>query len=491
MCSILCFFFLLCIGISNLKAESIVASLTELEKAFIEVAKTVKPAVVNLSAEKKIIQRQPWIESPFSFEFIPQDDFFREFFRQFERMLPPRVYEQILRSLGSGVIIREDGYILTNNHVIEGYEPQDITVTLDDGRKFKVSKIVGKDKQTDLAVIKIDATNLPVAKLGDSQNLQVGQIVLAIGNPFGFSESVTQGIISALGRKAKTEVRIPQSEYEYDYIQTDAPINPGSSGGPLVNLKGEVIGINSAIATGGARQYAGIGFAIPIHLAKKVIGDLIEKGRVIRGWIGVQIQELTDEMVQHYGLKEKKGVLVVDVFEGQPASEAGIKQDDIIIEFNGKPVNSVDELRTTVQATKIGEKVPVKIIRDGKEKILYVQVKERTETEEVLTKDSLTKYGMTLQTLTKELASKLEVEYTEGIIVTEVEYNSPASIAGIQKGDVIFKVNRSPVKTINEFNTLTKDTKPGDSILLHIKRGKQIAIIVLKVPTEEEKQKEK
>ncbi|MCX7918384.1 MAG: DegQ family serine endoprotease [bacterium] len=463
--------------------ENVISAAEALEKAFVEVAKKVKPAVVNISTEKTVLTRS---SNPFWFDPFGDDEFFKQFEPFFRRMVPPEVQKRVIPSLGSGVIVRDDGYILTNNHMVDGLdlEKDKIIVTLADGRKFTNVKVVGKDPKTDVAVIKVDGDNLPTAKLGDSNTVQVGQIVIAIGNPFGLAESVTQGIVSALGRS------IGLADYE-DYIQTDAPINPGNSGGPLVNLRGEVIGINAAIKTGGIAQNAGIGFAIPINLAKKVMGDLIESGKVVRGWLGVQLnpEEIDEKMAKALGLKEKKGALIANVLEG-PAKEAGIEPGDVIIEINGVPVNSNTELRNLVAQAKVGEKVPVKLIRDGKEKIVIVKIAERTEDVELASKDAATKWGLTVQTFTKELAQQLNLSFEEGLVVTEVKSKSLADEAGFQKNDIIIKINNKPVKEIKEFNDISKEIKPGDSVKFYLKRGNGYMFIILQIPEKKEEKKE-
>ncbi|MFB3896901.1 MAG: DegQ family serine endoprotease [bacterium] len=470
--------------------ESYLAAAEGLEKAFIEVAKKVKPAVVNISTEKTVTRNV----SPFGFNPFGDDDFFKQFEPFFRRSMPPDVQKQIQSSLGSGVIVREDGYILTNNHMVEGLDPEKdkITVTLGDGRKFTKVKVIGKDPNTDVAVIKVEGENLPTAKLGDSSQVQVGQIVIAIGNPFGLNESVTQGIVSALGRS------IGLTQYE-DYIQTDASINPGNSGGPLVNLHGEVIGINAAISTGGAQQSAGVGFAIPVNLAKRIMGDLIETGKVVRGWLGVQLQELTPELAKSFGLSDKKGALIASVFEG-PAKDAGIESGDVIVEFNGVPVNSSSELRNLVAQAKVNDKVPVKLIRKGKEKTVTVKIAERTEEVEKLagsttpgSADTVTKWGITAQTMTKDLADKLKIGFVEGLLITEIKPNSFADNAGLMKNDIILKLNDTPVKDIKSFNDTVKDIKPGDSVMFYVKRGDGFMFSLVQIPVEkkEEKKEEK
>lgn len=326
-------------------------------QSFADLVEKVKPAVVNISTETTV--RIPG--NPFRHFFGPDEEGpFGDFFKRFFGDIPDRELKQ--QSLGSGFIIDKDGYIITNNHVVEGAD--EIKVKLADKREFK-AKVVGRDPKTDLALIKISSIfkDLPTLPLGDSDKIRVGDWVLAIGNPFGLEHTVTQGIISATGRV------IGSGPYD-NFLQTDAPINPGNSGGPLINLKGEVIGINTAIIASGQ----GIGFAIPSNMAKTVITQLKEKGKVIRGWIGVSIQTLTPELAQSFGLKETRGALVADVVPGGPADKAGLKRGDIIISFDGKEINEMSELPKIVAETPIGKTVNVKIIRNGKEKILKMTI---------------------------------------------------------------------------------------------------------------------
>jgi len=327
---------------------------------FVEVARATRPAVVNISTTKVIKYRggpsTPFFDDPFFRHFFG-DDFFREF------RIPRERREQ---SLGSGVIVNQDGYIVTNNHVVEG--ASEIKVLLGDNREFS-GRVAATDPRTDVAVIKISEHNLPTILWGDSDRLQVGEWVLAIGNPFGLTQTVTAGIISATGR-----ANVGIADYE-DFIQTDAAINPGNSGGALVNVRGELIGINTAIfsRSGG---YMGIGFAIPSNMVREVMESLVKKGKVTRGWLGVQIQPLTPELAEKFGLKDTRGILVSDVSENSPAAEAGMKRGDIILEFDGKRVEDPVHLRNGVAHTEPGKKVPVKIWRKGKEMVLNVKIEE-------------------------------------------------------------------------------------------------------------------
>ncbi|MBM3213205.1 Do family serine endopeptidase, partial [Candidatus Poribacteria bacterium] len=339
------------------------SGLRSLNAAFIKVAKEVNPSVVNIStkSEIKTPSRRSQSRRPDN-EWDPFRDFFGdEFFKRF--FDTPQ--SQTKRSLGSGVIISEDGYILTNSHVVS--DADEIKVTLD-GKKEYDAKIIGADKDTDVAVIKIDANKLPFARLGDSDKLQVGEWVLAIGNPLRLSHTVTAGIISAIGRS-----NVGLANYE-NFIQTDASINPGNSGGPLVNIEGEVIGINTAIATAGTPGNIGIGFAIPINMAIEIKDQLTKKGKVTRGWLGIQLQDIDSDIAEKYGLKEAKGVLVAMVFDDSPAGKAGIKAGDLIIEFNGKNVEDGSHLKRLVASAGPNESVEVKVIRDKKERVFDVKL---------------------------------------------------------------------------------------------------------------------
>lgn len=444
----------------------------KMEDAVINVAHTTGKAVVSISTERtekvKGCRREFYFRSPFSSQF-GEDDPFRRFFDDFFGQLPDREYKQM--GLGSGVIIDSKGYILTNQHVID--EAEKITVTLSDGRNFK-AVIKGQDQRSDLAIIQINAHNLPVASLGDSDNLKIGQWAVAIGNPFGFAmqnpePTVTVGVISALHRSLGRSLG---RERDYsDLIQTDAAINPGNSGGPLVNLKGEVIGINVAIfsTTGG---YEGVGFAIPINNAKKIISQLIEGKKIVYGWFGVTVQDLTDELAKYFGLPDKNGALVVGVLEDSPAQKAGIKESDIIKQFDQKTVNNVRELLNIVGGTQVGRKAKVAVIRDKKEMTLEVEVAKRPENLEETSAGSVSFgswRGLKVEELNAEAARRLGVEENNGVVVVDVEPNSPADEAGIIAGDVILEINKQDIKNTSDYQGITKDLR-GD-VLVKLSRG--------------------
>lgn len=430
-------------------------------QSFADLVEKVKPAVVNISTEKTV--RIPG--SPFRHFF--GDEPFRDFFKWFFEDIPDRELKQ--QSLGSGFIIDKDGYIITNNHVVEGAD--EIRVKLADGREFK-ARVVGRDPKTDLALIKITTLfkDLPVLTLGDSDKIRVGDWVLAIGNPFGLEHTVTQGIISATGRV------IGAGPYD-NFLQTDAPINPGNSGGPLINLNGEVIGINTAIIATGQ----GIGFAIPSNLAKNVISQLKEKGKVIRGWLGVSVQSITPEIAASLGLKNESGALVTDVVSGSPADLAGIKRGDVIVSFNGKEIKKMLDLPRLVAETPAGKRVEIKIIRDGKENILSATISEQKEGR--ITFKGLTigeQLGINVHDITPQLARQFNLKDRSGVVVIDVLPNSLADEAGIEVGDIIKEINKNPVKNLKDYEALIERVNKDKPLLFLIKRGNQTLYISIR-----------
>ena len=425
-------------------------------KSFADLAEKVTPAVVNISTTSTV--KVPG--NPFRHYFGNEEDNpFGDLFKQFHD-LPDHEMKQ--QSLGSGFIISKDGFIITNNHMVE--DSTEIKVKLSDGRELKV-KVVGRDPKTDLALLKISSLfeNLPVLALGDSEKMRVGDWVIAVGNPFGLEHTVTQGIISATGRV------IGSGPYD-NFLQTDAPINPGNSGGPLVNLRGEVIGINTAIFSGGQ----GIGFAIPSAVARSVVAQLKQKGRVVRGWIGVSIQTVTPEIAKSFGLKEPRGALVGDVDPAGPAGQGGLRQGDIIVSFAGHQVKNANDLPRLVAETPVGKRVPVVVLRDGKEIQVTLKVEELTEEKVASPSPSpVPSLGMQVESLTEQLRLQAGIEEDSGVVVTEVEPGGSADDAGVQVGDVIKELNRKPVKDLSDYRAALGAAKKGSPLLLLLKRGKQ------------------
>lgn len=441
-----------------------VDALRQIGKAFATIAEKASPAVVGLKTKKTVTRDYPTLRKrPFGDQFDPfEDDFFDYFFRRRSphRRSPRPKYRQ--HAQGSGFIISHDGYILTNNHLVG--DADEITVKFADDREF-TAEIIGTDPESDVAVIKINADNLPTLELADSDALEVGEWVIAIGNPFGLSHTVTAGIVSAKGRS-----NVGLTTYE-DYIQTDAAINPGNSGGPLLNIDGKVVGINTAIVTGYSnyRGNIGIGFAIPVNMAKTVYGQLIEGGTVVRGFLGVNIQDLTPELAKSFGLEDTKGVLIPNVNEDSAADKAGIKQGDIVVEFEGEPVEKARKLQNRVAMLKPGTKVKMIILRDGKRKELTVELGERPPIEQIAAgrSDTLEKLGLTVQNLTEELAQRFGYRDLEGVIVTWVGPDSEAARKGITPGTLIMEVDRKPVKNTKDFNkAIEKAGKEGTVLLL-------------------------
>jgi serine protease Do len=434
-------------------------------QSFADLVERVKPAVVNISTTS--IVKVPG--GPFRNFFDGGDGGpFGDFFHQFFGEVPDQELKQ--QSLGSGFIIDKEGYIITNNHVVEGAE--EIKVKLADGREFK-AKVVGRDQKTDLALIKISSffENLPSVPLGDSDQMRVGDWVLAIGNPFGLEETVTQGIISATGRV------IGSGPYD-NFLQTDAPINPGNSGGPLINLRGEVIGINTAIIQSGQ----GIGFSVPINVAKNIVPQLKKEGKVTRGWIGVSVQSITPEIAQAFGIKGTAGALVGDVVPGGPADEAGMKRGDVILSFGGKDIRKMSDLPLMVAETPVGKTVEVKIMRGGKELTLHLKIVEmpagKIPSVVSPTAESL---GLKVENITPMIANELGLKDRSGVVVVGVAPGSAADDAGIQTGDVIKEVNREVVKSVDDYNGAMKKTGKNKPLLLLLKRGAQAFYVTIRL----------
>jgi serine protease Do len=425
-----------------------------LSRVFVGVAAKVKPAVVNISTEKVTS------DAPFEHPGLggPLDDFFERFFGG------PHG-EQRRRSLGSGVIVDSRGYILTNNHVVE--KADEIEVQLSDERSF-AAEVVGADPETDLAVIRIKSDEeFPFALLGDSNELVVGEWVLAIGNPFGFGHTVTAGIVSAKGRS------IQQGAYD-DFIQTDAAINPGNSGGPLVDMKGQVVGINSNIisASGGSM---GIGFAIPSNLGRKIYDQLVEYGSVTRGWLGVGIQKLTPELARSFKLESEKGAVVSEVLgDDSPAAKAGLQAGDVIVELNGKKVDSDTALVQTVADVRPGETVEIKFYRDGKLKATSVTLGTRAKNlaarAEQSEQSERGRLGVSVQDLTPQLASQLGTSTRAGVVILGIDPAGPAADAGLRRGDIILEANREPVAGVDDLEQEITKVDAGGDLLLRVER---------------------
>jgi serine protease Do len=435
---------------------------------FVDLAKHVKPAVVNIST-KRVVKGGGRVFRQFSpRERDPFRDFFGEdFFNRFFGETPQRDFVQ--RSLGSGFIIDHAGHIITNNHVIEG--ASEIRVRLSTGKEFD-AEVVGRDPKTDLALIKIKSRGeLPIVDLGDSSKLEIGEWVMAIGNPFGLSHTVTVGIVSAKGRV------IGSGPYD-DFIQTDASINPGNSGGPLFNLQGEVIGINTAIVASGQ----GIGFAIPINVAKEVIPQLKKQGKVTRGGIGVYVQKMTDDLAKSFKLEKARGALVADVIAGGAAETGGIHRGDVILKFDGKPIEEMNELPRIVAATPVGKEVQVEIWREGKPLTVKVKVGELKDEPVAQAEEKMeVDLGMSVQEITPEMARQLLLREPGGVLVSQVEPGGTADEAGVQRGDVIWEINGKGIRSLADYRERIGRVKKGEILRLLIKRGERNLYLTIRV----------
>ena len=440
-------------------------------ESFSELAETARPGVVNIRTVKTIKGGSPVFRHFFGNPFGGNRNPFDEFFGPFQGDGQQRDFKQ--RSLGSGFLIDGDGFIVTNNHVIE--DADQIKVIMADDKEFD-AELVGRDPKTDLALIRIEgAQNLKPIELGDSENLKVGTWVVAIGSPFGLEQTVTAGIVSAKGRI------IGSGPYD-DFIQTDASINPGNSGGPLLNMDGKVVGINTAIIASGQ----GIGFAIPINLAKGIIDQLKAKGEVTRGWLGVGIQDLTPELADYYGLKAEKGVLVTQVFEGDPADRAGIKVNDIILSVDGERVSTGRELSAMIANTPVGRKIKIDMIRDGKKKALTVTLAKRDDDEQTVATQSRDndELGIEVTDLDSDIARRFGIDGNEnGVLVTDVKDGSLAREADVRPGDIIKEINRTVVKDRNDFIRLMKKNNDSETIQLLVKR-RNAGYVVVKIERE-------
>ncbi|MEA3329044.1 MAG: Do family serine endopeptidase [Candidatus Omnitrophota bacterium] len=441
------------------------------ENAFTLIARDVYPAVVSITTThiEKLGGSGYRRSSPFG-----EDDFFDQFFKDFFTQIPEREYKQV--GIGSGVIIDSNGYILTNYHVVEEVDNGEVTVKLPDGREFK-GKIKGSDPRSDLAIVKIDGKNLPLAQLGDSDNVKIGQWAVAIGNPFAFiiddpNPTMTVGVISALHRSLPA-VR-GTTRYYGDLIQTDAAINRGNSGGPLVNVKGEVIGINVAIfsSTGG---YQGVGFAIPINTAKDVINSLVKGEKVLYGWLGVNVQDIDQDLAEYFELGDKKGVLVAKVLKDSPAEQAGIRDKDIIRTFNGRDIKDTQQLIKIVSRTLPNKKVLVKVMRDKKELILKVKVGERPDILEESRKEKEAESqelwrGLKVSNITPEISRMFAIpEAAAGIVIIDIEYGSAGDESGLRKRDIITQIGRRAITSLTDYRQVTSKIK--GNVLIKTNRG--------------------
>jgi serine protease Do len=433
------------------------------------------PAVVNIQTKRieRVAQQVPPMF---------RDPMFRQFFGDefMRRFNVPQ--ERVSRSLGSGVIVSDDGYILTNNHLVG--EAADVLVILPDEREF-AARVVWSDARTEVALLKIEVKDLPTIRLGDSSTLRLGETVIAIGYPFGVGQTVTQGIVSALGRTFKD---VERRGVFVDFIQTDAAINPGNSGGALINTRGELIGINTAIYSN-TGSYAGLGFAIPINLAREVMNDIIAHGRVIRGYLGVNMDDLTAEKAEFFGLKKGEGVILTEIVEGSPADKAGLKVDDVVTAINGETVKNMNDLRRIVAAIKPGQKAKIDFVRDGKAMAATANVESRpeererasaSEEESAAIKPELALLnGLGLEELNRSYRARLEIPAeVQGIIITEVDPNSPAADRGLRQGDVIVAVNRMPTRNIREFNARLKGLKENKILLTIWRDGSRVHVVL-------------
>jgi len=428
---------------------------------FSDLAEKVRPGVVNIQVVKPVKNADFGFPNPFR---TPFGDFFGPFSGENPHQIPMQ------QGVGSGFVISSDGYILTNNHVVD--DANQIKIKLADGKEYD-AKVVGRDPKTDLALLKAEGVSgLQALQLGDSDSLKVGNWVVAVGSPFGLEQTVTAGIVSAKGRV------IGSGPYD-NFIQTDASINPGNSGGPLLNTKGEVIGINTAIFSQSGGN-VGIGFAIPVNMAKEIVPQLKDKGRVTRGWLGVGIQKITPELAKSFGLKDEKGALVSQVAKGGPADKGGIETGDVIVEFDGNKVSDSNELPRMVAPLPVGKTVSVKVLRGGNVVDREVKIGQLEEQkEEVATASTRKPLGMTVQNITPEIAKGLGLKSETGVVVASVVPGSPAANADIRSGDVIQQVNKKPVKDVEDFKKKIESEKDQETILLLIQRGENTLFAAL------------
>lgn len=463
-------------GKDDTKQAKAIVNLKETSKAFSEIAEQYANSVAYIKVQKKVAGNLQRRMDPFEDFF--NDDIFKHFFRdQFPRRQPmPRKQPQkefYTMGQGSGFVVSEDGHILTNNHVVG--DADKITVQFSDGRSFD-AKLVGTDSATDVAVIKIDGDDLKAMPIGDSNKIKVGEWSVAIGNPFGLKQTVTAGIISAKGRSSVGIV-----DYE-NFIQTDAAINPGNSGGPLLNLDGEVIGINSAIysKSGG---YMGIGFAIPINMAMDVYRQLVDEGKVTRGFIGVLIQDMNKDLADSFGMDSTKGALVSEIQKDSPAEKSGLKSGDVVIAIDGKEVENSGDLRNRVALKKPGTDLTFKVIRDGDEKEFKITIGAR---DKILSQlgtaggETTKELGLSVKNLSADEAKRMGYEGEFGVVVTEVTPNGQAAMLGLTPGNLIVEINRQKIKNVKDYNKAISEALEKKSILMKVKSGQGTRFLVLK-----------
>ncbi len=461
---------ILVLGLVVALSHPAIATAKAVSPDFVVLAKKLNPTVVNIRTAKNIKpkqrSRQPQQQNPFGNNFF--DDFFNRFYDQLPQQRPHRE-----RSLGTGFIISSDGYILTNNHVVNGAD--EVMVKLSDGREVK-GEIKGTDEKVDLALIKINEKDqLPFAEFGDSDSLEVGEWVMAIGNPFGLSHTVTAGIVSAKGRV------IGNGPYD-DFIQTDASINPGNSGGPLFSSEGRVVGINTAIIAGGG---GGIGFAIPISMAKTIVTQLRDSGKVTRGYIGIRFQPLTSDLAKSFGLSTEKGALIASIEKDSPAEKAGLKAGDVILEFNGRQISEWSELPRYVAATPVDKKVAIVVFRDGAKKEISLVVGQLKDKDGDGGKDGISdsdKIGITVEEIKKDTADRLGLNNSKGLVISDVKSGSYAEEYGVAPGSIVIEVNGQKLETLKAYNALIAKLKKGDVVRLLLKKPDgSIHFVALKV----------
>jgi serine protease Do len=444
---------------------------------FTTLIKDASPSVVNISTTQKVKTGMSGLPEGFEFPDLPEGSPFGELFKHFFDQENGEPSYRDAKSLGSGFIISEDGYVITNYHVVKGAD--EIIVRLSDRRELK-AEVIGEDKRSDIALLKIEASNLPVAKIGDTHDLEVGEWVLAIGSPFGFDHSATAGIVSAKGRSLPSENYVP-------FIQTDVAINPGNSGGPLFNQDGEVVGVNSQIysRTGG---YMGLSFSIPIEVAMDVVDQLKTKGRVSRGWLGVLIQDVTLDLAESFGMKKPRGALVAKVLPDSPAEAAGIKVGDVIVKFNNNEVINSANLPPIVGSTKVGVEIPVEVVRERRNKTIMVTLGELPEEsdDEVhpdkAESEKTNRLGTVVSALTEQQMTEQNV--TSGVLVTQV-VTGPASRAGVRRGDIILSIDGNNIKGVKHFNELLDDLPAGKTVPMLVQRGGSPTFLAVKVPEAE------